>query len=52
LNLRHGWVVIKTATGATPGVTLVWRDGKRHVTDPSALAGQLKALVAAGLGKS
>jgi uncharacterized protein YyaL (SSP411 family) len=52
LNLNHGWVVIKTAPGATPGVTLVWRGGKRHVTDPGALAGQWKALVAAGLGKS
>jgi uncharacterized protein YyaL (SSP411 family) len=52
LNLKHGWVVIKTVPAGAPGATLVWRGGKRHMTDPAALAGELKALVAAGVGKS
>ena len=50
LNLNHGWVVTKTAQGAAPAATLVWRGGTRRVTDPSALAGQLKGLVEAGRG--
>jgi uncharacterized protein YyaL (SSP411 family) len=51
LNLHHGWVVIKTAPGAAPAATLAWRGGSRRVTDAAALAGALKALVAAGVGK-
>jgi uncharacterized protein YyaL (SSP411 family) len=50
LNLDHGWVVIKTAQGAAPAATLVWRGGTRRVTDPTALAGQLKGLVDAVRG--
>jgi uncharacterized protein YyaL (SSP411 family) len=51
LNLRHGWVVVKTARGATPAATLAWRGGSRRVTEPAALAGALKGLVAAGVGR-
>jgi uncharacterized protein YyaL (SSP411 family) len=51
LNLKHGWVVIKTVPAGTPAATLVWRGGKRRVTDPTAMAGQLKGLVQAGVGK-
>jgi uncharacterized protein YyaL (SSP411 family) len=50
LNLHHGWVVIRTAPGAAPAATLAWRGGSRRVTDPAALTGALKALVAAGVG--
>jgi uncharacterized protein YyaL (SSP411 family) len=50
LNLRQGWVVIKTAPGAAPAATLTWRGGSRRVTDPAALAGALKGLLAAGIG--
>ncbi len=50
LNLRHGWVVIKTVPGAAPGATLAWRGGTRRVTDPAALAGALKDLLAARIG--
>jgi hypothetical protein len=50
LNLRHGWVVIKTAPGAVPSATLTWRGGSRRVTDPAGLAGALKDLLAAGIG--
>jgi len=50
LNLDHGWVVIKTAQGAAPAATLVWRGGTRRVTDPTALAGQLIGLIDAGRG--
>jgi uncharacterized protein YyaL (SSP411 family) len=50
LNLNHGWVVIKTGQGAAPAATLVWRGGTRRVTDPAALAEQLKGLVEAGVG--
>ena len=51
LNLRHGWVVIKTAPGATPAATLAWRGGTRRVTDPAAMADALKGLITAGIGK-
>ncbi len=50
LNLHHGWVVIKTAQGAAPTATLAWRGGTRRVTDPAALASELKGLVEAGVG--
>jgi uncharacterized protein YyaL (SSP411 family) len=50
LNLRHGWVVIKTAPGAAPAASLGWRGGTRRVTDPAALASTMKGLLAAGIG--
>jgi uncharacterized protein YyaL (SSP411 family) len=50
LNLRHGWVVIKTAPGASPAASLAWRGGTRRVTDPAAMPGELKALIQAGIG--
>lgn len=52
LNLKHGWVVIKTARGAAPAATLAFRGGTRRVTDPAALAPQLKELIQAGIGAS
>jgi hypothetical protein len=52
LNVSHGWVVIKTVEGAAPAATLVWRGGTRRVTDPKAVADQLKRLVEAGRGAS
>jgi hypothetical protein len=52
LNLHHGWLVIKTAPGGSPSATLSWRRGTRRVTDPAAMAGQLKGLVQAGVGAS
>jgi uncharacterized protein YyaL (SSP411 family) len=50
LNLNHGWVVIKTGPGSGPAATLTARGTTRRVTDPAALAGQLKALVKATAG--
>jgi uncharacterized protein YyaL (SSP411 family) len=50
VNLRHGFVVIKSATGAAPAASLVWRGGTRRVTDPAAMPGELKSLIEAGLG--
>jgi uncharacterized protein len=50
LNLRHGWVVVKTAPGAAAAATLAWRGGSRRVTDPAAMAGALKELIAARVG--
>ena len=50
LNLRHGWVVIKTAPGAAPAASLAWRGATRRATDPAALASAMKGLLAAGIG--
>jgi uncharacterized protein YyaL (SSP411 family) len=50
LNLRQGWVVIKTAQGAAPAATLAWRGSTRRVTEPAALSGELKGLLQAGIG--
>jgi len=50
LNLKHGWVVIKTAGGTVPAATLTFKGAKRRVTDPAALAEQLKGLGKAGVG--
>ena len=50
LNLKHGWVVIKSAPGTAPAATLAWRGATRRVTDPAALAEQLNGLVKAGTG--
>ena len=50
LNLRHGWVVIKSAPGAEGAATLVWRGNTRRATDPAALAKELSSLIEAGIG--
>lgn len=50
LNLKHGWVVIKSAPGPTAAATLAWRGGTRRATDPADLANQLKSLAEAGVG--
>ena len=50
LNLRRGWVVIKTVPGAAPAASLAWRGGTRRVTDPAAMASAMKGLLAAGIG--
>jgi hypothetical protein len=50
LNLQHGWVVIRTAQGGEAVLTLSWRGTTRRVTEPAALAGELKGLVEAGIG--
>jgi len=49
VNVKRGWVVIRTAPGGgTPAATLAARGVNRRVTDPSALAGALKSLLEAG----
>ena len=50
LNLRHGWIVIKSAAGAEPAATIVWRGGTRRATDPAVLAKELKSLIDARIG--
>jgi uncharacterized protein YyaL (SSP411 family) len=50
LNLRRGWVVIRTAAGESPGASLAWRGNTRRVTDPAAMAGELKSLAEASVG--
>jgi uncharacterized protein YyaL (SSP411 family) len=50
LNIRHGWVVIRTAPGGEAALTLSWRGSTRRVTEPAALAGELKGLLEAGVG--
>ncbi len=50
LNLRHGWVVIRTAPGTAAAATLSWRGAAHRTSDPAALAGDLKRLVEARLG--
>ena len=52
LNLKRGWVVIKTVRGGVPAATLSYKGGTRRVTDPTAMAEQMKDLVEAGRGKS
>ena len=52
LNLKRGWVVIKTAQGGVPAATLAFKGGTRRVADPTAMAKQLNDLVEAGRGKS
>jgi uncharacterized protein YyaL (SSP411 family) len=49
VNLRRGWVVIRTAEGTAPAATLAWRTATRRVTDPSAMASTMKGLVEAGV---
>jgi uncharacterized protein YyaL (SSP411 family) len=50
LCLRRGWVVIRTAKGDKPQATLSWRGTTRHVTEPAAMAAELKSLVEASVG--
>jgi hypothetical protein len=49
VNLRRGWVVIRTAEGTAPAATLAWRSTSRRVTDPNAMASTMKGLVDAGV---
>ena len=50
LNAPHGWVVIRSAPAETAGASLSWRGSNRHVTDPSALASEVRALAAGVVG--
>ena len=52
LNLRHGWMVIRSAPGDAPSATLAWRGSTRKISDPAALASGLDALRAAAAGAS
>jgi hypothetical protein len=50
LNLKHGWVVIKSAPGALGAATLAWRGQTRRTTDPAALVKEHKSLLEASIG--
>jgi uncharacterized protein YyaL (SSP411 family) len=50
LNAPHGWVVIRSGPAGAAGAAMTWRGVTRHVTDPAALAGEMKALAAVVVG--
>jgi uncharacterized protein YyaL (SSP411 family) len=50
LNLRRGWVVIRSAPGTAPAATLAWRGNTRRIENASDMAGTLKGLLEAGVG--
>lgn len=50
LNAPHGWVVIRSAPAPAAGASISWRGASRHVTDPSALASEVRALAAGVVG--
>jgi hypothetical protein len=50
VNVKRGWVVIRSVEGSgAPSATLAWRGVSRKVSDPQAMAGQLKSLLDAGV---
>ena len=50
LGLKRGWVVIRTVKGDKPQATLAWRGASRRVSDPAAMAAELKSLIEANVG--
>ncbi len=48
LNLRRGYVVIRSAHGDAPAATLAWHKASRRVTAAAAMPAELKALLEAG----
>ncbi len=52
LNIRRGWVVIRTGDKASsPAATLALKGTTRKINDPAALAGELKVLSDEAIGK-
>lgn len=50
LNAPQGWVVIRSKPAGAAAAELSWRGGTRRVTDPAALASEVRALASSVLG--
>ena len=50
LNLKRGWVIIRSAPGARAGATLQWKSGTKKVATAAELPEALSALLAAEVG--